>query len=86
MNDICTIVDQDGTISITKWLVKIPWATPYKAFVSKSEWAEIMRVEYWEKLQQILKLHYDEAVSYSRENELKAKRQADMRNRMLSKR
>lgn len=86
MNDICTIVDQGWVLSITKWLIKIPWATPYKAFVSKSEWAEIMRAEYWEKLQQILKWHYDEAVSYSRENELKAKRQADMRIKMLSKR
>lgn len=45
-----------------------------------------MRAEYWEKLQQILKWHYDEAVLYSRENELKAKRQADMRIKMLSKR
>lgn len=84
MNDICTIVDQDGTISITKWFVEMPWATTYKAFISKSEWAEIMKAEYWEKLQKILKQHYDEAVLYSLENELKAKRKADTRNRILS--
>lgn len=68
MNSICTIIEQWDSISISKWLVQVPWAKTYKYFVSANEWEEIMKAEYSWRLQEILKNHHREAVLYEQEN------------------
>lgn len=73
MNFPCTILEQDGILSVTKWVIKVPSAKSFKWFLSENEWQEIMTTPY-NRVQDILYPHYQEAKSSSIELQLKQQR------------